>query len=151
MPEGGAMRAEAWAVLTALCWGIGSLLEKRGVKMGELSPIMGTAIRTAFSLVLLLFVSYPYWAQLRRAGPASISLIAVGGGVVAGGLGIIFLYAGLKAGSLSSVMTIAFCLAPVVGTILGYLVLRERLSAVQLAGIALCVVGAALVTWFKQV
>ncbi len=144
------MRAEAWAVLTALCWGIGSLLEKRGVKIGGLHPVMGTTIRTAFSLLLLFFVSYPYWAQIRKAGTASISLIAVGGGVIAGGLGIIFLYAGLKSGNLSSVMTIAFCLAPVVGAILGYLVLNERLAPIQLAGVVLCVVGAALVTYFRQ-
>lgn len=144
------MRAEAWAVLTALCWGFGSLLEKRGVKVGELSPIMGTTIRTACSLFLLILVSYPYWGQVRKAGAVSISLIAVGGGVLAGGLGIIFLYTGLRAGNLSSVMTIAFCLAPVVGTILGYVVLHERLSPVQFVGIFLCVVGAALVTWFKQ-
>ena len=44
------MKAEVWAVLTAVCWGVGSLLEKRGVKIGELAPIMGTFIRTAFSL-----------------------------------------------------------------------------------------------------
>jgi uncharacterized membrane protein len=144
------MRAEAWAVLTALCWGIGSLLEKRGVKIGGLHPVMGTTIRTAFSLLLLFFVSYPYWAQIRKAGTVSISLIAVGGGVIAGGLGIIFLYAGLKSGNLSSVMTIAFCLAPVVGAILGYLVLNERLAPIQLAGVVLCVVGAALVTYFRQ-
>lgn len=143
------MRAEVFAALTAVCWGVGSLLEKKGVKMGGLSPVMGTAIRTAFSLLLLTFVSYPYWGQLRKAGAPSIALIAVGGGVIAGGLGIIFLYSGLKSGSLSSVMTIAFCLAPIVGALLGYFVLHERLSAIQLLGVALCITGASLVTWFR--
>jgi uncharacterized membrane protein len=143
------MRAEAFAVLTALCWGVGSLLEKKGVKLGGFSPVMGTTIRTAFSLLLLAFVSYPYWDQVRKAGPASISLIAVGGGVIAGGLGIIFLYTGLKTGNLSTVMTIAFCLAPVVGAVLGYLVLHERLSPLQLLGVVLCVVGASLVSYFR--
>lgn len=145
------MRAEFWAVLTAVCWGVGSLLEKRGVKIGELSPIMGTTVRTACSLLLLAMVSYPFWGEVKKAGAVSLSLVAVGGGVIAGGLGIIFLYAGLKAGSLSSVMTIAFCLAPVVGTVLGYLVLNERLSPLQLVGVVLCVLGAGLVTWFRQV
>jgi transporter family protein len=144
------MRAEIWAVLTAVCWGVGSLLEKRGVKVGELTPVMGTVIRTAFALVFLLALSYPYWGQVKTAGAKSIGLIAVGGGLLAGGLGIIFLYTGLKTGNLATVMAIAFCLAPVIGTVFGYFFLHEKLSFVQLFGIALCVAGATMVTYFKQ-
>ena len=143
------MRAEYWAVLTALCWGVGAMLEKRGVVIGGLAPVMGTAIRTAFSLLFLLAISFPFWGQVRAAGLTSITLIALGGGILAGGLGIIFLYSGLKSGNLSTVMTIAFCLAPVVGALLGYFALNERLSPVQVLGIILCVVGAGLVTYFK--
>jgi catalase len=32
------MRAEFWAILTAMCWAVGSFLEKRGIKLGDLSP-----------------------------------------------------------------------------------------------------------------
>jgi len=144
------MRPEIWAVLAALCWGIGSLLEKRGVIIGELTPVMGTAIRTAFSLILLLAASSPYWGQVRTAGAKSISLVAVGGGLMAGGLGIIFLYTGLKSGNLSTVMTIAFCLAPVIGALLGLFVLGEKLTVIQIAGVVLCVAGAAMVTYFRH-
>ena len=144
------MKAESWAVLSAFCWGAGSLLEKKGVKLGGLAPVMGTLIRTTFALLFLLAVSFPFWGQVRMAGNKSISLIAIGGGVLAGGLGIVILYSGLKAGNLSTVMTIAFCLAPVIGTALGYIVLQEKLTSVQIIGIVLCVTGAALVTYFKQ-
>lgn len=144
------MRAEAWAVLTAFCWGIGSLLEKKGVKIGGLAPVMGTAVRTMVSLLLLLAVSAPFWGQLRTAGTKSLVLIAVGGGLLAGGLGVVSLYTGLKTGSLSTVLTIAFCLAPVIGTILGCVVLREKLCSIQFLGIALCVTGAAMVIYFKN-
>jgi bacterial/archaeal transporter family protein len=147
----GKMRAEIWAVLTAFCWGIGSLLEKRGVKIGGFTPVMGTVIRTVFSLVFLLAVSSTFWGQIRTAGIKSISLIAIGGGLLSGGLGIIFLYAGLKTGNLATIMTIAFCLAPVIGAVLGYLALDEKLTLVQIFGIILCVTGATLVTYFKQV
>ena len=99
---------------------------------------------TAVSLVLLAALSFPYWKQLGPAGVKPLALIAVGGGVLAGGLGIVFLYAGLKHGDLSTVMTVAFCLAPVLGTVLGFVVLKERLTALQLLGIGLCVAGAAL-------
>ncbi|MFH1729909.1 MAG: EamA family transporter [Pseudomonadota bacterium] len=144
------MNAELWAVLTAFCWGIGSLLEKKGVTLGGLAPVMGTTIRTAFSLLMLIVISFPFWGQLKLAGFKSISLIAIGGGFLAGGLGIVFLYTGLKTGNLSTVMTIAFCLAPVIGTILGILVLHEKLSAIQMAGISFCIIGSALLVYFKN-
>lgn len=143
------MKAEYWAILTALCWGIGSLLEKKGVKLGDLSPVMGTAIRTFFSLLLLAALSIPFWGQVRTAGFKSLALIAVGGGVLAGGLGLICLYAGLKSGHLATVLAIAFCLAPIVGAVLGGLFLHEKTAPVQMLGIALCVAGAALVIYFK--
>lgn len=144
------MRVEIWAVFTAVCWGVGSLLEKRGVKIGELAPIMGTFIRTAVSLLFLLAVSFPFWGQVRTAGAKSLSLIAVGGGVLAGGLGIVFLYTGLKSGNLSTVMTIAFCLSPVIGTLLGTFILHEKLAPFQVIGVVLCVTGAGLVTYFRS-
>ena len=144
------MRAEIWAVLTALCWGVGSLLEKQGVKLGKLTPVMGSTIRTAFSLVLLLGLSFPFWSQVKSAGAKSITLIAVGGGALAGGLGLVFLYSGLKAGNLTTVMPIAFALTPVVGAILGYAVLHEKVSWPQGVGILLCVAGVLMVTCFRQ-
>ena len=140
------MRPEYWAVLTAICWAVGSVLEKKGVKLGEFTPVMGTAIRTAVSLLLLLELSFPFWGQVKTAGVKPVLLIAVGGGVIAGCLGLIFLYSALKTGQISSVLTIAFCLTPVVGAILGFLFLEEKLTAVQLLGIIMCVGGAALVT-----
>jgi len=115
-----------------------------------LTPVVGTLIRTVFSLLFLLIVSFQYWSEIKTAGVKSISLIAVGGGLLAGGLGIVSLYTGLKTGNLSTVMTIAFCLAPVVTTLLGYFVLSEKLSPMQLIGIVLCITGAAMVTFFKQ-
>ncbi len=144
------MRAEFWAVLTAVCWSVGSLFEKKGMKLGELAPVMGTTIRTVVSLVLMAILSYPFWGQVRTAGLKPLAMVAGGGGLLAGGLGVIFLYMALKEGNLASVMTIAFCLAPVLGTILSVVVLRERLGLYQTLGIVLCVAGAALTVLCKQ-
>ena len=143
------MRAEVWALATAVCWGVGSMMEKKGFKLGGLSPVMGTALRTAVSLLVLSVVSYPFWGELKKAGVASISLIAIGGGVVSGALGIMALYAALKNGNLSVVMAIAFCVAPVVGLILGWVFLHERISLIQFVGVVLCISGAALVTLYR--
>ena len=141
------MRAEFWAILTAVCWAAGSMLEKKGLKLGGFSPVLGTAIRTFFSLILLFALSFPFFGQIKTAGLKPVGLIALGGGVLSGCLGIVFLYAGLKSGSLGPVMTIAFCLAPVLGSVLGYCFLEERLNTVQLAGILLCVGGAAMTVY----
>lgn len=142
------MRAEFWAVLTAVCWGCGSYFEKKGVKLGGFSPIMGTTIRTATSLLLLTLLSYPLWHQVKTAGIKPILMIAAGGGVFAGGLGIVFLYNALKLGNLSTVLTIAFCLTPVLGALLGALFLQEKLAVIQYIGITLTIVGAAITAYF---
>jgi len=144
------MQPEFYAVLTALCWALGSLLEKTGVRLGNLTPVMGTAIRTFFSLLLLAVLSRPFWGELRTAGAKPILMVAAGGGILAGGLGIVFLYTGLKHGQLSVVMTIAFCLAPVLGAVLGLLVLKEKLAPLQLMGIVLCITGAAMTVYFRS-
>ncbi len=120
------------------------------MRLGNLTPVMGTAIRTLFSLMLLSFLSYPHWSELKNAGVKPVILIAAGGGVLAGGLGIMFFYTGMKHGHISSVMTIAFCLAPVLGVILGVLVLKEKLTPLQVTGIALCITGAAMTVYFRQ-
>ena len=144
------MRPEIWAVLTALCWACGSLLEKKGVRLGDFAPVMGTTIRTVISMLLLLALSYPFWGQVKSAGAKPVLLIAVGGGLIAGCLGIVFLYSALKSGQISVVLTIAFCLTPVVGTLLGFFFLEERLKLVQWLGVSLCIAGAALVTLFND-
>ncbi|NLF32214.1 MAG: DMT family transporter [Planctomycetes bacterium] len=143
------MKPEFWAILTAICWGGGSLLEKRGVHLGHLTPVMGTAIRTVFSLVLLSMLSVPYWSEIKAAGPRPILMIAVGGGIVAGGLGLICLYSGIKTGNIAVVTAIAFCFVPVVTALGGLAFLREKVTLLQAAGIALCIVGAAMVSCFK--
>ena len=144
------MRAEFWAIATASCWAVGSILEKRGLKMGNLAPVLGAGIRTAFSLLLLSVLSCRYWGQLRSSGVKSILFIALGGGVLAGALGIASLYAGLKGGNTAVVMTIAFCLTPIIGALAGHFLLKERLSSMQILGVCLCITGAALTLYFRS-
>lgn len=144
------MQAEYYAVLTAICWSVGSLIEKTGIRLGNLTPVMGTAVRALFSLILLSVLSYPYIGEIRTAGLKPIILIAAGGGILAGGLGIMFFYSGLRSGYLSTVLTIAFCLTPVLGVLLGVLFLKEHLTVLQIAGILICIIGAAMTVYFKN-
>jgi drug/metabolite transporter (DMT)-like permease len=55
----------------------------------------------------------------------------------------------LKTGQLATVLTIAFCLTPVIGTALGYFFLHEKPTSLQALGIALCISGAAMVTFYR--
>ena len=143
------MRAELWAVLTVICWAGGAFFEKKGVRLGGFAPVMGTTLRTATSVVLLLLLSRPYWGQLRTAGTQPILMVVLGGGVVAGAMGILFFYKALAVGNLSVVLPIAFCLTPVLGVVIGVVVSKEQVSALQCVGVLLAVVGATLTVWFK--
>ena len=139
------MTPELWAVLTAICWGVGSFFEKKGVHDGNLAPVMGTAVRTVTSLLILGVASWPFWGQLRSAGTVNILKVAIGGGVLAGAAGLLCFYKGFATGELSKVMAIAFSLTPVIGAALGIAFLGEGHGAAKLIGIALAVAGTVLV------
>ncbi len=151
------MRFEIYALLTALSWAAGSIIEKQGVKIGNFSPIMGTAIRTFVSLIILIaylaiipIFADSLWPQLKAAPAKSFLYIAIGGGLLSGTLGIYFLYTAMAKGNVSTVLVIAFCFAPVLGAIISYLFLNEKINAIQLSGMAMCIVGAALTVYFKS-
>lgn len=143
------MTAEFWAILTGMCWAFGSFFEKKGVTLGNLSPVMGAGLRTAVSVLVLGVLSFPYWHQVKNAGPRSLTMVMIGGGVFSGAMGILFLYQALNAGKLSIVMPLAFCLSPVIGAILGMLFLHERLTFMQTLGVTLTVIGATLTAYFR--
>lgn len=143
------MRAEFWAVLTAVCWAVGSLFEKKGVKLGNMTPALGATLRTCMSVLLLGALSLPYWKQVRVAGIKPLMMVILGGGILSGALGILFLYRAMNGGNLSVVLPIAFCLTPVIGSILGIIVLHEKVHYMQILGIALTVVGATFTAYYR--
>jgi len=143
------MTAEYWAILTGMCWAFGSFFEKKGVALGNLSPVMGASLRTAVSVLVLGAMSYPYWHQLKSAGTKSLLMIFIGGGVFSGALGILFLYQALNSGKLSIVLPLAFCLSPVIGVFLGTVFMDEKLSFIQYFGIMMTVVGATITAYFR--
>jgi transporter family protein len=143
------MSAEFWAILTGFCWAFGSFFEKKGVFLGQLSPVMGAALRTSISVIVLGVLSYPHWHQLKTAGTRSILMVVIAGGVFSGALGILFLYQALSSGKLSVVMPLAFCLSPVIGALLGVVFMKEKLTAFQYLGVAMTVAGATLTIYFK--
>lgn len=102
------MKPQLLALLTALAWGMGGYFEKKGLELGGLSPQMGITLRTAVALVLLGLISLPEWKSLAQAGPKPILYMVIGGGVVAGSVGMLCFYAAIKGAPLGKVMPIAF-------------------------------------------
>jgi transporter family protein len=142
-----ALTAEALAVITAVLWASGSYFEKQGLRDGGLSPATGIFLRTAAALVVLAAVASPFLREIPRAGGRSLLFILLGGGLLAGALGMLCYYAALSKGELSRVMTIAFTFTPCAGALIAAVALNEMLSPLKLAGISLCCAGVVMLMW----
>jgi transporter family protein len=134
------MRPILLALLTAAAWGVGGYFEKKGLHAGQLSPQVGAALRTAVAFVVLGLVAAPATRQLAAAPPRAILAIVLGGGLVAGGLGIYCFYAALRAAPIQVVMPIAFT-SPLFGALAAVLLGGETISWRTALGMALTVAG----------
>jgi transporter family protein len=134
-----------FALLTAIAWGVGGYFEKKGLHLGDLSPQMGITIRTAVALLILAAVSFPQWKTLPQAGSKALLMIAIGGGVVAGALGMLCFYTALKGAPLTQVMPIAFT-SPLFGALMAIIFGGEPFTWKTAVGMALTVGGIILLT-----
>jgi bacterial/archaeal transporter family protein len=139
------LRPEVLALLTAMAWGIGGYFEKKGLHMGNLSPQMGITLRTATALLILGAVSYPQWKTVPQAGPKALLMMILGGGVVAGAVGMLCFYAALKGAPLTRVMPIAFT-SPLFGALMGILLGGEPLTIKTVVGMLLTIAGIIVLT-----
>ena len=139
------MKPYLFALLTAAAWGIGGYFEKRGLHLGHLPPQLGITIRTAVALVILGAVSAPHWKALATAGPRSLLYMVVGGGVVAGSIGMLCFYTAIKGAPLTRVMPIAFT-SPLFGALMGVIFSGEPLTAKTIIGMVLTIAGIIVLT-----
>ena len=139
------MKPEIFALFTAMAWGIGGYFEKKGLHLGNLSPQMGITIRTGVALLILAAVSYPQWSSLPKAGSKALLMMVIGGGVVAGAVGMLCFYTAIKGAPLGRVMPIAFT-SPLFGALMGILLGGEPLTWKTAAGCLLTVGGIVLLT-----
>ena len=134
------MKAEYFAILTAIAWGVGGYFEKKGLHMGNLSPQVGITIRTVTAFIILAAVSFPQWKTIPQAGTKALLYMVIGGGVVAGAIGMLCFYTALKGAPLTRVMPIAFT-SPLFGAVMGILFAQEPLTAKSVIGMLMTIGG----------
>ena len=137
-----------YAVLAGVCWGVGGYFEKLGLKSLAMPPIAGITLRTAVALVVLGLVSIPAWKGF--TAPAGTSspwlMIIIGGGIVAGSLGMWSFYSSLATSeNLGVTLAIAFALSPVAGTVVGLLRGDQAMELKTALGLLAIVGGIVLV------
>ncbi len=139
------MKPQLFALLTAIAWGVGGYFEKKGLHLGNLSPQVGITIRTAIALIVLGIVSFPEWKQIPTAGTKAMLYMVIGGGVVAGSIGMLFYYMAIKGAPLGKVMPIAFT-SPLFGALMGLWLGGEAFTPKTAIGMLMTIGGIIILT-----
>jgi len=147
------MKAVIFALLTGVCWGVGELFTKMVLQSGRIGPMTALAVRASVALPLILiaaaiplYVTRTEPRDWMHAPPRIMASLVFGSGLLAGGLALIFFFVALKAGELSLVKPIAFCVAPAIAVLLGWLVLGEPMTARKAIAVILILAGVILLT-----
>ncbi|NHK30748.1 MAG: EamA family transporter [Asgard group archaeon] len=150
-------RIEYVALLTGICWGVGSFFGKRGMKKADISPFVGITLRSATSFVLLLISVFSLGPILFESNIISelqwivsneldqFFLILIFEGIIAGFLGMMFYYIAIRKGDLSLVMPLAFS-SPFWGTLLAIFWQTETLTIQRIVGMAFILTGIIFIT-----
>ncbi len=139
------MKAQIFALITAIAWGVGGYFEKKGLHLGNLSPQMGITIRTFVALIILGIISFPQWKTIPQAGSKALLYMIVGGGVVAGVVGMLCFYMAIKGASLGKVMPIAFT-SPLFGALMGMIFGGEAVTLKSVIGTVMTIGGIIILT-----
>lgn len=135
-----------FAILAGIAWGIGGYFEKAGLRAIGLPPIAGITLRTAVALVALGLVSIPAWKGIAIAGNTNAWLmIVIGGGIVAGSLGMWSFYTSLShSENLGVTLALAFAFSPLAGTVFGLFRGDQQMDLRLGLGLAAIIVGIVL-------
>src|SRR5512143_802642 len=97
---------------------------------------MGITIRTAVAVIILAAASYPQWKTIPQAGSKALLYMVIGGGIVAGAVGMLCFYSAIKGAPLTKVMPIAFT-SPLFGALMGLVFGTESLTIKTGLGMAM--------------
>lgn len=135
-----------YAMLAGICWGVGGYFEKAGLRELGLPPIAGITLRTAVALVVLGLLSIPAWNSVTNSANIHAWLmIIIGGGVVAGSLGMWSFYSSLATSeNLGVTLAIAFSFSPIAGTLVGLVKGNQPMDMKMGLGLVAIVIGIVL-------
>ena len=136
-----------FAVLAGVAWGAGGYFEKAGLRALGMPPIAGITVRTAVALAILGLLSIPTWKTITSPNHTNGWLMLVlGGGAVAGALGMWCFYSALTTTqNLGVTLAVAFACSPLAGTLVGLARRDQPMDTRTALGMAAIVVGIVLV------
>jgi len=142
------MGSSLWlAVLAGIAWGVGGDYEKAGLRALGMPPVAGITVRTLVALLVLGLISLSAWKHV--AHPESrlgwLNLV-VGGGIVAGALGMWAFYGALATTTnLGVTLAVAFACSPVAGTLVSLARHDQPIDVRTALGMLAIVLGIVLV------
>ncbi len=149
------------AIGAGLAWGVGEVFTKSVLHSKQIGPITAITIRSTVAIPILWAVYYIVVVRLQKepgnwwrigdasaggADLATILKITLGSGIIAGAIAMICFYSALNLEAVSKIKPIAFCLAPAVGVLLGWLILKEPMTIKKGIGIAMVLSGVVVLT-----
>lgn len=136
-----------FAIAAGVLWGLGGYFEKAGLRALGIAPIAGITLRTAVALVVLGVISIPAWKTFTPPQDMSAwAMIIVGGGIIAGSLGMWSFYSSLATTeNLGVTLAIAFAMSPVTGTLIGLFKGTQEIDVKTGLGMFAIVVGIVLI------
>ncbi|MCA9295971.1 MAG: DMT family transporter [Phycisphaerales bacterium] len=149
------MKPYLFAIAAGLCWAVGELFTKSVLQTHKVGPVTAIAFRSTIAIPVLwlaYYIAVHRWrlstepSDWMTAGWPTLGKLALGGGLVAGAAGMLFFYAALSLGEISRMKPIAFATAPAVAVLLGWLILKEPMTARKAVGAAVILVGVFLLT-----
>lgn len=130
-----------FSLAATVLWGMWAVLVKiSSERIGHWPSVM---VYTVFSVVTVTVLFTALGQSLRTADTTGV-LVAGAAGVM-GGLALIFFQKAVSSGPVST-STALTSLYPVLAVLFGLLILRERLSTVNMIGIALAISGGILIS-----
>ena len=141
---------EVFALLTAICWAMGSFFGKKGLHIAGLSPQVGLIVRLGVSLIVVAIIAGTKLHEFGDAfatmnGKKGLLYLFIFEGLIAGSFGMIFYYRAIKAGQLSKVMPIAFT-TPLWGFLLAVAFAGEQVTIMKSTGAGLAILGIIILT-----
>ncbi len=136
-----------YSVLAGIFWGLGGYFEKAGLHSLKMPPIVDITLRTIVALIILGLISLPAWKNI--SNPVDIKawlMILIGGGIIAGSLGMWSFYAALSTSeNLGVTLAIAFALSPITGTVIGLIKGTQKINFKIALGLLAIIGGIVLI------